>query len=213
MIIYLDESKKIDKWKKWQFIFWWLITTYKSSTIDKLFKEFISLNKIKLTWWEIKSTDRRYKDKIDSFYTFLVDKWYINNIEFCWIYINEYRENWKNYIEMLSILVEFIINNNKFKNKWFSKVQIISDMLKLDIKENTIRNELNINLDEIKNINNIKKVWLEFYNSKSFWWLMFSDFVVWILRKKYINWLNSMPYDFIEYFVNKEVKIVKILNK
>lgn len=25
MIIYIDESKKINQWKKWQYIFWWLV--------------------------------------------------------------------------------------------------------------------------------------------------------------------------------------------
>jgi len=213
MIIYLDESKKINNWKKWQYIFWWLITKYKPSTLDKIFREFILENKIKLTWWEIKSTDRRYKDEIDKFHTFLIDKWHIENIEFCWIYIEDYKENWGNYVEMLSILVDFIITNNKFENKWFWKIQIIADILKLDMKENHIRNKLNENLYEVKNQNNIKTVWLEFYNSKSFWWLSFADFTVWILRRKYINWNDDMPYDFIEHFVNKEVKIVQILNK
>jgi len=213
MIIYLDESKKINNWKKGQYIFWWLITQYKPSTLDKIFKEFILENKIKLTWWEIKSTDRRYKDEIDKFHTFLIDKWHIENIEFCGIYIEEYKENWENYVEMLSILVDFIITHNKFENKWFWKIQIIADILKLDMKENHIRNKLNENLYEVKNINNIKTVWLEFYNSKSFGWLSFADFTVWILRRKYINWNDDMPYDFIKHFVNKEVKIVQILNK
>ena len=149
MIIYLDESKKINKWKKGQYIFWWLVTTYKSGKIDKIYHEFLEYSWIKYKW-ELKSTDRFYKDKIYWFYDFLDEKWYMNNIEFCWIYIDEYKENWDNYIEMLSILTKFIIEKNKFNNNSLSKINIMSDIIKLDKKENYINKILNLNLSKLK---------------------------------------------------------------
>ncbi len=213
MIIFLDESKKINKWKKWQYIFWWLITTYKPSTIDKIYWEFLEEIGVSLKWWELKSTDRNYKDKIYWFYSFLISKWYMKNIEFCWIYIDEYKENGNNYIEMLTILMSFIIKKNKFNNNWFSKIQIIADKLKLNKNENYIQKLLNKNLHWLKQENYLKIIWFDFYNSKKFWWLQFADFIAWILRKKYIENKENLPYNFIEYFVNKEIKIIKILSK
>lgn len=212
MIIYIDESKKINKWKKWQYIFWWIITTYKSGTINKIYCEFLDFSWIKYKW-ELKSTDRLYKSEIEWFYNFLDSKWYMENIEFCWIYIEEYKENWNNYIEMLSILTKFIIEKNKFNNNSISKIQIIADNLKLDIKEKDIEKILNNKiLKELKD-NRIKKLWFTFFNSKKYWWLSFADFTSGILRRKYINNNDELPYNFIEYFVNKEIKIIKILNK
>ncbi len=211
MIIYLDESKKINKWKRWQYIFWWLITIYKSWTIDKIYNEFLEYSWIKYKW-ELKSNDRFYKKEIEVFYEFLELKWYMKNIEFCWIYIDEYKENGKNYIEMLSILSEFIIEKSKFKNN-FSVVQIIADNLKLNINEKAIKNILNNNLNFLVQKKYIKKLWFAFFNSKKYWWLAFADFISWIIKKEYIDNKEKLDYDFIKYFTNKEIKIIKYLNK
>ena len=198
--------------KKMTIYFWWLVTTYKSGTIDKIYNEFLKYSWIKYKW-ELKSTDRFYKNEIFWFYDFLDNNWYMENIEFCWIYIDEYKENWNNYIEMLTILTKFIIEENKFNNKWLSKIQIIADNLKLDKKEKDIQRILKSNLNNSLNKNFLKNLWFSFFNSKKYWWLSFADFISWILRKKYIENKEELPYKFIEYFINKEIKIIKILNK
>jgi len=210
MRIFLDESKKIDGWKKWQFIFWWLVTTYKPSTIDKIYLEFLESIWFKNKWKELKSTDRYYKNQINDFYNFLDDKWYMENIELCWIYIEEYRENWENYTEMLSILTEFIIENNKFKDYWLSKIQIIADNLKLNKNQRDIEIWLNNELEQLLIESKIKSLWFKFFNSKKFWWLQFADFVAWILKRKYIDNKEELDYDFIEHLVNKEVNFKQI---
>lgn len=213
MRIYLDESKKIHLWKKWQYIFWWLVTTYKPNTIDKIYLDFLDNIWFKNKWKELKSTDRFYKDKVNYFYKFLEDEWYMENIEFYWIYIEEYKENWENYIEMLTILLNFLIEKNKFQDENFNKIQIIADNLKLNKDQREIEISINLNLDDLLKKYNIQDLWFKFFNSKKYWWLMFADFIAWILRKKYIDNKEELDYEFVEYLVNKEVKIVKILNK
>ena len=208
MYIFLDESKQII-WDNWEFIFWWLVTTYKPSTIDKIYYNFLKENWIKEKWWEIKSYDSKYRDKINSFYDYLVENKYMKNIEFIWLYATWYKENWKNYYKTLvHSITHTILKNEIVKNK-FQNVKIIADKLKLDYKEEKIQELLN-NESSLSDIKSIKKISFTFSNSKRYWWLKFSDFIAWILRNKYILNKKELPYNFIEYFVNNEVIFLRL---
>ena len=208
MYIFLDESKQII-WDNWEFIFWWLVTTYKPSTIDKIYYEFLKENWIKEKWWEIKSFDSNYRDDINSFYEYLVEKNHMKNIEFIWLYATWYKESWKNYYKSLVHSIKHTIINNEIVKDNFLKVTIIADNLKLDYKEEKIQELLN-NDEVFSEFKNIKKFNFTFSNSKRYWWLKFSDFIAWILRKKYILQKEELPYNFIEYFVNDEITFLRL---
>lgn len=208
MYIFLDESKQII-WDNWEFIFWWLVTTYKPSTIDKIYYDFLKDNWIKEKWWEIKSFDSNYRDDINSFYEYLVEKNHMKNIEFIWLYATWYKESWKNYYKSLVHSIKHTIINNEIVKDNFLKVTIIADNLKLDYKEEKIQELLN-NDEVLSEFKNIKKFNFTFSNSKRYWWLKFSDFIAWILRKKYILQKEELPYNFIEYFVNDEITFLRL---
>ena len=100
MYIFLDESKRLNKqWGK--FILAWLVTNLKPSTIDKLYSDFLEHSWIQEKWWEIKSYDGNYRDRIDWFFSYLQTSKYCNCIQFIWIYVKNYQETWKNYYTAL----------------------------------------------------------------------------------------------------------------
>lgn len=211
MYLFIDESKQINH-NNWKFIFWWLITNYKPSTLDKIYYQYLKDNWIKEKWWEIKSFDNKYRSKISSFYQYLKENNHLLNIEFVWLFATWYRENWKNYYNSLIELVYHTILYNNLFNNSFKDIKIIADNLKLDINEENIRNMLNNEekILKVRNIGKIKKFSFTFSNSKRYWWLKFSDFIAWILRDKYILGKKELPFWFIETFVNKEIIFIKL---
>lgn len=203
MYIFLDETKRI-KWENWEFILWWLVTSLKPWKVDEIYKEFLEYSGIKEKWWEIKSYDRSNRWKIESFYYYLKFSKYWNLFEFVWIFAKWYKESWKNYYKTLEELLKHTFEYTLINKDSFQKVNIIADNLKLDIKQENIRNSIN----ELK----LNKKWFSFTfeNSIKFWWLKFADFIVWLLRKKYILEINDNYIDFMECFVNKEIVFIKL---
>ena len=207
MYIFLDESKALHKnW--WKFILAWLVTNLKPSTIDKIYKDFLEHTWIKEKWGEIKSSDWNYREKIDDFYMYIKSWRFSSQVEFVWIYVRNYKENWKNYYTSLKYLVEHTIKFNII-NSNFEKINIIADNLKLDYKKEKIKSLLN-NEPILDNIWEHKWFTFTFWNSKKNSWIKFADFVAWILREKYITWNYNKYRDFEDYCVNWEVRFIKI---
>ena len=205
MYIFLDESKALHK-KWWKFILAGLITDLNHSTIDNIYKNFLEYIWVKEKWGEIKSFDKKYRWKIDNFYKYIKSSKYNKNIQFIWVFVQNYNESWDNYY---SSLVELIYHTQKYshilKNN-FEFINIIADNLKLDYKEEYIKKLLNSD----EKILNKKNKWFKFTfgNSKRYWWIKFADFIAWKLRETYINKKNEIDSDFIEYFVNNEISFI-----
>ena len=211
MYIFLDESKRFNKNNK-KIVFWWLITNLKPSTIDTLYYDFLDEKWIKEINWEIKSYEKKYEKDIFDFHNFLKNHRLNNDIEFVWAYSEWYTENWNNYYKILIAIIKYVVNKNKFNLKKIIKVNIIADHLKLSFKERDIKNMLNndSDLDKDKKRFAIQKFNFEFTDSKRYWWVKFSDFIAWILRKKYIAEEWDLPYLFEEHLVWWDIIIVKL---
>ena len=123
MYIFLDESKLLTK-KWWKFILGWLVTSLKPWTIDKLYKGFLEHTWIKEKWWEIKSYDKKYRDKIENFYLHIKDSRYSKEIEFVWIYAKEYFDSGEDYYYCLVQLILHTIKYNKIIKR-YDKINII----------------------------------------------------------------------------------------
>ena len=207
MYIFLDESKALHK-KWWKFILAGLVTSLKPSTIDKIYSSFLEHTGIEEKWWEIKSCDWDYRDNIDDFYMYIKSWKFSKEVEFVWISVRNYKENWKNYYTALKFLVEHTIKFNII-NSNFEKIHIIADNLKLDYKKEKIKSLLN-NEEILQQIWQHKWFTFIFWNSKNVSWIKFADFVAWILRERYITWNYDRYRDFEDYCVNREVRFIKI---
>ncbi len=203
MYIFLDESKALHK-KWWKFILAGLVTSLKPGTIEKIYNDFLKHTGIKEYWGEIKSFDRKYRNKIEYFYNFIKYSKYSEQIQFIGVYAKNYKENWKNYFECLKILIYHTIKYSKILNKKFNSINIIADNIKLDYKKEKIKKLLN----EEKSLIKKSKFTFTFSNSKKYWWIKFSDFVAWKLSNVYITEKENIDKDFIEYFVNEEISFI-----
>ncbi len=205
MYIFLDESKALHKnW--WKFILAWLVTSLKPSTIDKIYSSFLEHSGIKEVWGELKSFNKKYRDRIDWFYNYLKISKYFNQIQFIWIYARNYKESWKNYYRSLEILLEHTIKYSYLVKSNTDSINIIADNIKINYSKKKIKNLLNSN----KKISTKNNKWYTFIfgNSKRYWWIKFSDFIAWKLRETYISEKKILETDFIEYFVNEEISFI-----
>jgi len=209
MYIYLDESKGFF-WEKKKIVFWWLLTNLRPSTIDKLYYEFLDFIWVKEKWWEIKSNNKKYKDKILDFYKFLKNKKEYKNIEFIWAYCDNYEENWLRYSNIVANLFARSLKDNKFNLDKVRNIDIISDMLKLSYSEENIRDYLKYSHQKLQRKFSVQKISFTFVDSKRYWWIKFADFIAWILRKKYIWWEDELEYEFTEMFVWSRIFMIKI---
>jgi len=209
MYIYLDESKGFF-WEKKKIVFWWLLTNLKPSVIDRIYYEFLDSVWIKESWWEVKSNNSRYKNKIFDFYKFLKNKKEYRDIEFIWAYCGNYSEDWEKFYQILTEIFKRSLIWNKFNLEKIRDVHIISDMIKFSFTNKDIEKSLKIDLSiwNIRKKFNIQKISFDFVDSKRYWWIKFSDFIAWILRKKYIG-KESLEEEFIEMFVREDILIVK----
>ena len=207
MYIFLDESKRLNKqWGK--FILAWLVTNLRPSTIDKLYSDFLEHSWIKEKWWEIKSYDGNYRDRIDDFYLFLKESHYRNDIEFVWIYAKNYFETGENYYYCLNMLCHHILN---YQNalKQITKVHIIADNIKLNYEQEDIKMLLNKS-SKLKKFKIYKGFDFVFGNSKNYWGIKISDFIAWKLRNVFITEKEDFEKTFKTLFVNEEITIVKL---
>jgi len=212
VFIFLDESKGFNKEDK-KIVFWWLITNLTPSSIDKLYYSFLDEKWLTEKNWEIKSFDHRYEKHIFDFHNFLKKQREFEDIEFIWAFCKWYKESWENYYKILVELVKYAINKNKFNHSKIRDIKILADHVKLSYTDKDIKIKINndpsLNKDRKKF--NIQKIHFDFENSKSYWWIKFSDFIAWILRKKYIlREEEDLPCWFEECFVWNDIIIVKL---
>jgi len=178
MIIYLDESKKLSKWK---ISVWWFITEHNINYVNKFI-----INK-KLEYWlknsklELKSIKKSWK----MFYKDIIrDKNFkIISRNIIWVNITwYYKDNFKQYIEIISILVSKIyiwIKNHK------SHITIISDFL--IFWRNTTKIEKEIIYVLNKRFPLYKWYKFKFINSKKSQWIQLADLISYQLRLANIN--------------------------
>jgi len=211
MYFFIDESKQI-KGKNGQIVLGWLLTTYRPSTIDKIYSSYLKHIWIQEKDNEIKSCDWKYKHIIKHFYTYLQEKWFMKNIELVWLYAKNYYEKWERYYELLVNLIIYSLKNNILQEKSFTKMNILSDVLKLDYTQEKIRNLLNqeSELSRMKRDYAIQNYTFHFENSKRYGWIKFSDFVAWILRKKYISQEEDFPEWFQECLIWNDIVFITI---
>lgn len=170
MHIFIDETKKLAEWK---IIFWWFLTTHKSSSIDKFYQEFLKENWIKETGWEIKSYDKKYRNKIPKIFLKISQRKELNYKAF-WLEINWYKENLKNYTKAVEKIIE-LLALDLIKHK--GKIKIIADSVKLWTKNKSV---IFISKTLSKRFN--LKCSFSFENSKNYWGLKIADFICGELR-------------------------------
>ena len=205
MYIFLDESKALHKnW--WKFILAWLVTNLKPSTIDKIYYDFLKHSWIKEVWWELKSFNKKYRNRIDWFYNYIKISKYFDQIQFIGIFAKNYKESWENYYKSLESLIEHTIKYSYLMKSNNDLINIIADNIKINYSKEKIK----LLLNENKKISSKKLKWYTFlfWNSKRYWWIKFSDFIAWKLREVYISEKNILDNDFIEYFVNEEISFI-----
>jgi len=179
MHIFIDETKKL---AQWEIIFWWFLTNYRSSSVDKFYQEFLEENWIKETNWEIKSYESRFKKKIPKIFQKIKkkDSFYFKAF---WVKITWYKESLKNYTKAVENIIE-ILSPYLIQGKWW--INITADSVKLWTKNKPATYISKI----LSNKYNLK---LSFYfqNSKNSWGLKIADFVCWELRQSYLKWIYS----------------------
>ncbi len=178
MIIYLDESKRLEKW---QIVFWWFITKHSISYINKYIE-----NK-KIEYWfknslfELKSIEKSWK----IFYEKMISDSRFNIISnnILWISVNWYYKDDKNkYIQILNKLIWKIYNWIKNYNK---DITIISDRLEFWKNNGKIEKEVMNVINE--NYPLYKWYKFKFVNSKSYAWIQIADLIAYELRQVNMN--------------------------
>ena len=178
MIIYLDESKKLAKWK---IVIWWFITSHTIPYINKY------INNKKIKYW-FKNTTIELKSIRDSWRMFYNKMIKDTNFEIIsnnllWISVEwYYKDDKKKYIKIISMLIWKIYNWVKKYNK---DITIIAD--RLEFWKNNWKVE-----KELMNVINTKYPLYKWYkfkfvNSKSYVWVQLADLISYQLRLVNIN--------------------------
>ena len=154
MYIFLDESKTLHKnW--WKFILAGIVTSLKPWTIDRIYYDFLRYKNIREVWGEVKSFDKKYRNKIDWFYDYIKWSVYWKQIQFIGIYSKNYTESWENYYHSLKELIYHTVKYTYIDKKNFNSISIIADNIKLNYSDSKIKNLLNQEKTSSRNINDI----------------------------------------------------------
>ncbi len=194
MIIYLDESKRIWKWK---IVVWWFLSFHNTHYIEKFMK-----NKKKDFWIlervELKSSNKYWKIFLEKLF-FDKDFEKLDIYTFWFNFDNYFFDSSETYTNILmKIFVDIFWKYNYFSKK----VIVVHDNINVPNNKDF---EKKINTF-LKNKFDIKSEF-KIRNSKSFLSLQLADIIVWEYKKLYFfEWVNNLD----DFIMKKDINKQKI---
>lgn len=178
MRIYLDESKRLWKWK---IVFWWFITTHSNKNIENFIKskkvDYKIFDNVELKW--SKPSWKYFYDRMINENNFQI----LNN-SIIWINIYEYyKDDFSKYKKIIKYLL--LQNFNYIKN-YKKDINIIADYVNYWKNTQKIEKEIEKYLNGKFNI--CWKINFEFKHSNTSYWIQLSDLIAYKLGKSYFYW-------------------------